>query len=143
MIEFRLRDHLAADTNVAAIVGTRIHPVRIPRMDNAYDNSPCLTYRRKTGGRDHYVSGASGHPRPVFEIALWSQSYDSAKLAAQAVRQAMDGFSGTFTDVTVKVCKAIDEEDGFIRPEDGSDDGWFVVRLDYEIMYVEDIPTFA
>lgn len=142
MIEFRLRDRLIADSGITAIVGNRVHPIRIPRMKMATDNGPKLTYRRSRGGRDHDLRAASGHPLAQFEMTCWSQSYDTAKALATAVRNCLDGFGpGQFADVHVDSVLNLDEEDLYWEPEDGTDTGWYAVLLKYAIRYTESIPS--
>jgi hypothetical protein len=144
MIEFRLRDRLKNDSGVSALVGDRVHPIRVPRMRMAPDSGDKVTYRRATGGRDHDLRAASGHPMPIFEIVCWSQSYDRSKSLAAAVRNCLDGFGpGTWGDVHVDSTLNRDEEDLFWEPEDGSETGWYATVLKYAIRYTESIPTPA
>lgn len=146
LIEFALRDHLLAASAVQAFVANEIYPVRIPRPDDSDRtrlNKAKLTYRRKTGGRSHYLGSSDGHPQGQFEIVCWSRSYDEAKLLASAVLNAMDAFSGDFGSITVAIATNTNEMDGFIEPEDGSDEGWFMILLEFAIRYTESLPTFA
>lgn len=143
IIEFALRSHLAADAAIAAKVSGRIYPLVIPQ--DASSEADKLTYRRKMGPRDGNLAGGIDVATAAFEIVAWSRSYDSAKLLAEDVRQAMHGVrQGQFGSgggaVQVGSVTLVDEEDGYYDPEDGSDSGWFSVVLEYRIRYVEAAP---
>jgi len=145
LVEFALRDHLLADATVQAIVQDEVYPVRIPRVDDERVrlNRAKITYRRKSGGRSHYLTSSDHHPEPVFELVCWSRSYDEAKLLASAVLHALDAFGGEFGSIQVHAALNTNEVDGFIEPEDGSDDGWFMILLEFTIAYRECLPTIV
>lgn len=143
MIEFALRSYLSAQASVTSYTNDRIYPVRVPReADGTLEVGDKLTYRRKVGGRNHGLLGGHGHTDADFEIISYSRSYDSAKKLANEVRMVLQGFSGTFDTYAVCSVTHEDEEDDFIEPEDGSDEGWFVVVGTYYIKYQETVPTF-
>lgn len=143
MIEFALHAYLTANAAIAARVGTQIYPLRIPQ---SVDGDK-ITYRRKSGVRPLNLQGGIDLVDAVFEIACYSQSYDRAKLLSKDLRLALSGFiNGPFGsgagEVQVKVVRHLDEEDGYYAPEEGSDEGWFVVVNEYAVKYHETAPTF-
>lgn len=143
MIEFALHAYLKANTAIANRVGTQIYPLRIPQT-KAGDK---LTYRRKSGIRPLNLDGGIDIVDAVFEIACYSQSYDNAKLLSRDLRLALQGFiNGSFGSgagtVDVRVVKHLDEEDGYFPPEEGTDEGWFVIVNEYAVKYHETAPTF-
>lgn len=143
MIEFALRQHLAAQTTITTQVGDRIYPLRIPI---AIDGDK-ITYRRKAGMRNYVLTGGTDISHGEFEVACWSQSYDNAKTLAAKVRLALHGFiNGSFgtggTTTTIKVVQHLEEEDGYFDPEDGTDQGWYMVVSTFRITYHESAPTF-
>ncbi len=143
MIEFALRQYLLTVTAITTQVTDQIYPLRTP-INKLGDK---ITYRRKSGTRNYVLTGGTGISHGEFEIACWSQSYDAAKTLAKNVRLALHGFmnntwgSGA-TLTTVGVVQHIDEEDAFSDPEEGSDDGWFMVLSTFKITYQETPPTF-
>lgn len=78
---------------------------------------------------------------PTFEIDCWADSYSGADTLAEAVRQELQGFSGTMGSDTVTSVTLDDEEDAYEPPDDGSDEGIFRITLRYRIQYRESKPT--
>jgi hypothetical protein len=143
-IEFALRQHLAADTAVAARVSGRIYPLVIPQ--DADPNGDKLTYRRESGPREHNLTGGIDWATAMFEIVAFSKSYDNAKLLVDDVRNALQGFcQDTFgtggNQVTVGFVQMADEEDGYYEPADSSDAGWFAIVCKFKIKYFELAPS--
>ncbi|WP_254509887.1 tail completion protein gp17 [Anatilimnocola floriformis] len=136
MIRSSLRQYLA--TNLANLVGSRIFPLVLPQSAAR----PAITYARTTGGHDHNLKQATGSAIPVFELDCWADSYEAADQLAEAVRQKMQGFSGTMGSVSVRAVILDDEVDAFEVPSDGSDNGIYRISLKYRIRYDESIPTF-
>ena len=135
-----LFSHLSGTAAITAIVGTspkRIYPVFLPQGRP----HPALIYKRIDGGHDHNLKGSAGHATGKFQIDALSDSYEGADTLAEAVRQAMDGFGGTFGSTDVRSVKLDDEEDDYVEPFDASDEGVFVITLTYSILYAESIPT--
>jgi len=137
MIRSSLRSHLA--THVAS-VGSRIYPVVLPEGHD--NNLTAITYSRVTGGHDHNLKQATGSAIPTFEIDCWSKSYEAADQLAEAVRQQMQGFSGTMGATSVKSVILDDEQDAYEAPQDGSDNGLYRITLRYRIRYTESVPAF-
>jgi hypothetical protein len=89
-IEKAIRSILIADTTVKAIT-TRCYPATLPQ-DPTY---PLIVYYKVTGMRDHHLQGPSGLAHPRFQVEAWATTYDAAKALANAIREALDGYSGT------------------------------------------------
>lgn len=139
-IRSALFTYLAGKAGVTAIVGTspvRIYPVVRPQGGDM----PALTYARMSGGHDHNLQGSSGTAIPTFELDCFGDTYAQADALAEAIRQVMQGFSGTMGSVAVKSVILDDESDGYDPPEDDSDRGAFYISLKYRIRYTESIPT--
>ena len=106
MIENSIRYILVNDVTVAALT-TRCYPVKLPQ-DPTY---PLILYTRITGIRDHVLSGPSGHAHPRFQIEAWAETYAAAKALAAAMREALDGYSGTVEGVDIGSCLIDSERD--------------------------------
>ena len=89
-IEKAIRSILIADTTVKAIT-TRCYPGMIPQNPEY----PLIVYYKVTGMRDHHLQGPSGLAHPRFQAEAWATTYDAAKALANAIRCALDGYTGT------------------------------------------------
>lgn len=95
-IEKAIRSILIADTAVKAIT-TRCYPGMIPQNPTY----PLIAYFKVTGNRDHHLGGPSGLAHPRFQVEAWATTYDAAKALANAIREALDGYSGTQGTVVI------------------------------------------
>lgn len=127
-IEAGIYAYLIANSGVFALVGTRIYPQVIPQDAEM----PAMAYQRISGPRDHSHSGPSGLVVARMQLTCMAASYDGAKALGEAVRAAMDGYSGTMGTVTVDACLLDNEIDSFAAVFEKP-----VVRYDYLIWYQE------
>ncbi len=93
-----VRTQLAATAGVTALVGNRIHPLRLPPGGAL----PAITYQMVSDPRQYTHDGAAGLAQPRIQITCWGETdsngnslYSSAKALAAAVRVALSAFSGT------------------------------------------------
>lgn len=93
-----LRTFLLADGPVAALVGTRIYPVKLPQGIVAAS----LVYNEISGVGDHNMEGASGLVQVRMQVGAWAQSADGAHGLYLAVKEAIDGYRGMMGDVAVQ-----------------------------------------
>lgn len=94
-IEVALRDYLLADTAVAALVGTRIHPLDLPLNSP----TPALTYEIVSDVQHRQVPGWS-QQRIQFTVCVQGEhsvldAYPNAKALKEAIKARVDGRSGT------------------------------------------------
>jgi len=106
MIESALRSILITDDTVKAIT-TRCYPIAIPQSPTY----PLILYTKITGMRDHTLRGASGHAHPRFQIEAWAETYTEAKTLADAIRNALDDYSGTVLGTVIWSCLIDSEQD--------------------------------
>lgn len=103
-IETGLRPLLTNDAGVSALVATsdsppryRIYPMRLPQgyvLD-------AISYQRVSAERRHDITdGPIGWAFSRFQFDCWSGSYSGARDLAEALRQALDGYSGDLSDGT-------------------------------------------
>ena len=109
LIEATLRAYLAAHAGLAALVGGRIYPIRLPQGTGL----PAVCYRRVSGVRKHNVNGLTLVARPRFQFDCWAYSYAEAKAVAEEVRQALNGYHGAGWD------SVIDNDLDTYEPESG------------------------
>ena len=106
MIEAAIRSILINDATVKAIT-TRCYPVTIPQSPTY----PLILYTKITGMRDHHLQGPNGRAHPRFQIEAWSKTYTEAKTLADAIREALDGYSGTASSTKIGSCLIESERD--------------------------------
>lgn len=93
-----LRTFLLADAAVAALVGTRIYPIKLPQGITAAS----IVYQEISGIGDHHMQGPSGLSRVRMQIGAWAQSADAAHALFLAVKEAIDGYQGLMGSVYVQ-----------------------------------------
>lgn len=129
MLEAGLYSHLAANAGVSALVSTRIYPLLLPQEPTL----PALVYQRiSTNPLGHSQDGPNHLARVRMQLRCHGATLLAAKQLADAVRAALDGYSGTMGTVTVLSCFRADEGD-----DDEPETGTYSVRADYMIVYEE------
>ena len=106
-----LRQALIDDATVAGEVGNRIYPVLAPSSADL----PFITYRRVGIEREATFTGVMGVPRVTVEMACLATTYEAARELADAVRQVLDGYSGTADNTEVKHVHLENELDDFVQ----------------------------
>ncbi len=113
MIEQGIEQRLMADAGVSALVGNRIYPVVLP--ENC--SYPAITYQLITSHETYTNDGPLGEVRARIQIDSWGKRYGQVKAVAQAVRVALNGFTGQLPDGTyVFEIECDDASDGFDAP---------------------------
>lgn len=97
-IRVGLRTFLLADGPVAALVSTRIYPVKLPQGVSGTS----LILNEISGQGDHHMQGASGLVTVRMQIGAWATTADGAHALFLAVKEAIDGYRGLMGDVTVQ-----------------------------------------
>lgn len=108
--EAALRSTLTASTAVTSIVSTRIYPVLAP----ASATLPFVTWRRSGIARDQTLAGPVGMPRVSVEYSIYGTTYEQARELADAMRQVLDGWTGTAVGCTVSQTSLESESDDFV-----------------------------
>lgn len=97
-----LRAFLLADAPIAAAVGTRIYPTKLPQ--NA--TFPALTVTRVSGSRIGRLKGRASLARPRYQIDAWTKerasasAFEEAQVLGGLVLDRLEAYSGTMTDPT-------------------------------------------
>jgi len=97
MIEAGLHGFLTDDTDIAAIVATRVYPIILPQNPTM----PAITYQRISTPRVSSTTGPSGLASPRIQVDCWAETYAAVKALSDTVRTAVDGYSGTMDTFTV------------------------------------------
>lgn len=133
ILEEGLHAHLIANAPLAASVGTRIYPMRLPEQFTA----PAVTYQRILTNRPHsHDETTSGVANPRLQIDVWSFDYLSAKNTNTLVKNALKGFKGAFTvgaeNIRIDGVLLAGERD-FIQPEQDL----YRISSEYSLWYGE------
>ena len=83
---------LNTDATLAALVGTRIYPLKRPQNCAL----PAITYQRISAPRVTSHSGDSGLLNPRYQFNCWSESYLEARSMAERLEKLFNGKSGMF-----------------------------------------------
>jgi hypothetical protein len=113
-----LRTFLLADSALAALIGTRLHPLRLPQNPTL----PAMTYQWVSGERAHALDGAVGLSSPRVQFDCWAGTYLQAEAVFEAFRKRLDGFRGDIGSTPTKVQGAFFESERDMY-EDSADAG--------------------
>jgi len=126
-----LFDKVTSDSDVTALIGTRMYPNVIPQDATL----PALAYQQisRPGSMAH--DGAPGYAWPRYQITAQAQTYDEVDDLTNKVRIALDGSSGLWGGaggVTVEGAFVKDIRDGYQFPTERE-----TKRLDVVIHHIE------
>jgi hypothetical protein len=94
-----LRSCLLADAAIAAVVGSRVHSVRLP---SGVPAGPSIVYNLITESTDRHMTGPSGLVISRFQIDAWATSADAANNLGLLIKERLDGFRGTVESVVIQ-----------------------------------------
>ena len=135
---------LRADTGVAALVDERVFKKVAPQGKPL----PYITVQRISNSHVHHLTAASGLADARVQVSCWDTSDSGAEALAEAVREALDGFtqdtlgSGDNT-ADVRRISLDNDRDHFVPSTVGSDIGTHGMILDFDVWYGESVPTFS
>jgi hypothetical protein len=111
-----LRAYLLADTAIAALVGTRIYPLRLPQKAEF----PSIVYQRISGIRFGHLRGQGSLARPRYQVDCWDRQHLAVTRLGNLCRARLAGFQGQWSDdespetiITVQAILFEDERDLF------------------------------
>lgn len=86
-----IRDALVEDATVAALVGTRVYPIRLPELPTL----PALTYQRISSRPIGSHQGAGELEAGRWQVTAWADTYNGVQALALATERALDGRLGS------------------------------------------------
>jgi hypothetical protein len=101
---------------LARLLGFRVYPMLAP-VSAAL---PFCTYQRAIIERNQTLSVPVGVPRVAVQIDTYALTYEQGREVVDALRAALDGWSGSAYGVDVKHVALESERDGFVQL-DGSE----------------------
>lgn len=130
-IEKALYARLQSVAAVTDLVSTRVFPVTLPQ-NITY---PCVSYQIISAQRRSVFGRDTGDVRARIQIDSWGEKVASAagaRVTAEAVRGALQRWSGASADVTISAIFLEDE-----RHEYDDKTGLYRVSQDYFVWYKE------
>lgn len=134
-----LRTYLLTKTSVTTLVGVRIYPQVLPK-GAVY---PAITYARLGGERTRSLEGANGQVMTTVQFSCWSESWDQSEVVAEALRNVLECFQGTFDTTTVQGVFVEPPNDLDIPPVAADDLTVHQVMVQADIWYEEAVPTYV
>lgn len=123
---------LSGDAGVIALfktgTTTRIFPVVIPQGTAL----PAAAFQQISGSRIHAQGSGSNLTHPRYQITIKATTKAAVKAAADAIRQAVDGYYGTVSTVRIDAVLIDHESEGY-----NLNDRTYEVRQDYMVWHAE------
>ena len=115
---FALKELLGKSREVSAITG-KVFPVVVDKA-----SLPYVVYRRKKIGETPVKGDSYDHA--LYELICCAKEMDGATRLAEAVRSALDGYSGEAGGLRISRIMLVDAEDGW-------ESDAYMVRLDFMV----------
>lgn len=136
------RDHLKADSAVAAIVGTKV--LRSWAEDAA---PPYVIITKPSDVPGHHMTAADGLPIARVQVDCYETSRHKAETLSTAVWDALDGRPGGTIGNQNVVVSMLHMDDGPVEldeaPTDKGIDGEYRDSMDFLVAYRRAVPTFT
>lgn len=133
--------HLAAQSAVTDLVGTRIYPEWNASAD---ETRPYIVYTLISEDRNPHLGAASGLVRTVIQFDVFSDTTRGMESVADVLRQQFDGFTGTLNSGTVvRECHLESRRNDHETNGEAGAVGVFRCSMDFYFWHVETVPTFA
>ncbi len=129
-----LRNALISDTDVQALLGGRIYPLRY--VGPSPIQFPIIIWRRARVLREMAMSGPVGLPKVTVELYVYGATYEAARDLADKCRRVLDGFAGSLDNTEVRQSFLVDEADDLVEI-DGAENSLYLVRQTYETFWLE------
>ena len=137
-IEAALVERLAAVSGVTDVIGTRLYPVQAPLSAQApYGVAQVIAERHL-----HDYTGASGLAYPRVQISVYAATSVTAAAAGEAIRQALQGWTGTAAGVAIRSIDLENRITQAVPPSDGTDVPSYRCALDFLISHAISVPSF-
>lgn len=142
-----LRLYLLSRTPLMALLehdgNQHVYLSRVPASDPAYQNFPCLVYRRMNGGHGTDMDGSDGTAAPIFEFHAIDRDPDKVEEIGETLRECLQGFSGMMGQTRVEEIELVDESDDYLESKVGDDAGFYRTIYQYKVGHQITIPRFT
>ena len=128
-----IRNALVSDADFTLLAAHRVYPNIAP----ADASLPFAIWRRSGVRREQTLSNPLGVPTVSIDIQIYAETYYAARKLADAARSILDGFTGSFDNTEVSLCRLGSESDG-IAAIDGSEvPNAYLITQEYEVLWQE------
>ena len=138
-IGFLLCQRLLASEAVTALVETRIRPDTI----DPNEKLPAIRYELITSDSWHHLGGSSAEARTRIQFDCYGALRVDAARVADAVRNCLDGFTGSLGSIWVSDCVLDNRFDRTDPPADGAKQWRKRRTLDFVVVHTEPKPTLS
>ena len=128
-----IRTRLLSVAAVTNLVSTRIYPLTLPQGVTM----PAVRYQRVSGNSDPYIGGTTGAATARLQFDIFATTYAGAEAVRDAIKEAIDQYTGTSSGVVIHSCNSAMHMDLFDEPVHGDAVGLYQMVSDYEIVHSE------
>lgn len=130
---------LKSKTAIKAIVGRKIYAGHAPSGASL----PYITFSRVSEPPHHHMKAAAGIASPTFQIDSWGKNSKVVSELSEAIRNAIDGFTGLMGTNDVRVARITASFDDEEEQKNGSQRPAYRVTQDILIWYLRSVPTLT
>jgi len=116
-VEKHLKTMLCANDSLYGLVANRVYPIFSPSNVDL----PYITYQRQSTSFINSQADFTGTGVASITVSSWASTYLGSKELADAVREAVRGWSDTGLVPKIDMAMLVDESDAFINPQDGNE----------------------
>lgn len=128
-----IRNALISNVDFTALAGHKVYANLAP----AQATTPFVIWRRAGVQREQTLGVPMGMPNVRVELQIYAETYIVARKLADATRDILDGFAGSFDNTSVSHCSLESESDG-VAAIDGSEvPNAYLVSQEYQVLWQE------
>jgi len=124
---------LLASPSVARLVGRQIYALLAPQSASY----PFVVYSRTGADREQTLAEPLGVPTLSLDFAVYGQTYEQAREAADAIRATLDGYGGSALGCTVSQVALDNEQDDFVTLQGGDLPPAYQITLTFDVWWQE------
>jgi hypothetical protein len=129
LIEEALNTLITTNQKFISVFGSTLYPLTIP-LDAKL---PAAAFQVITTETSKTHDGPGDMITPHIQFTIEAPTYRGAKIAAKALRKAIDGYKGTVSGIKIRAIFWENEYDGYSEQSEIR-----TVRQDYQIQYTEE-----
>lgn len=130
------RSYLLFKPQINLRLADRLYPLRAPQGVVR----PYLIYSQVSDEQCRSLSGSSGSAETRLQLDLWTDNFNSGWETADALRDALDGYRGTWGFTEIGHCLLDADAHEYSPPVDASDEGAFRFTQQYLIWHAVSVP---
>lgn len=128
-----IRNAIISDASVTQYVGHRVYYDIAPSEDSL----PFVNYRRANITREQTLSYPMGVPTVSVDLTIYATTRIESRRIADAVRQVLDGYSGSFDNTQVRQTSLESESDEVIALDGAEIPSVYTVTQTYDALWQE------